>query len=48
VDARIERAEIGDSVFFRIQAGAFESRDAADQLCAELKARQAACIVVGG
>lgn len=46
LEPRIQRAEIGDSVFFRIQAGPFGDRGAAEAACAALKARQAACIVV--
>lgn len=45
---RIERARIDGRLFFRIQAGPFEDRGAANTACDRLKERQAACIVVGG
>lgn len=42
----VERADLGDrGVFYRLQAGPLSSRDAAESLCAELKAQQQDCLV---
>lgn len=42
----VERADLGDrGIFYRIQAGPLASREAADGLCAQLKAQQQDCLV---
>jgi len=42
----VERADLGDrGIFYRIQAGPLTSREAADGLCAQLKAQQQDCLV---
>jgi cell division septation protein DedD len=42
----IERAEIANGTFYRVQAGAFGDRLEAEAICEELKARNTACLVV--
>lgn len=43
----IQRADLGDQgVFYRVQAGALPSREAAAALCDQLKAKDQACLVV--
>jgi hypothetical protein len=42
----IERAEIANGTFYRVQAGAFADRLAAEAVCEELKAQNTACLVV--
>ena len=42
----VQRANLARGTFYRIQVGAFESRDAADTLCGQLKSRNQDCLVV--
>ena len=45
---RVARADLGDrGVFYRLQAGGLADRDAAAAVCAQLKARDQGCLVVG-
>lgn len=42
----VERADLGErGIFFRIQAGPLASREAANSLCAQLRAQQQDCLV---
>lgn len=42
----VERADLGDrGIFYRIQAGPLANREAAEGLCAQLKAQQQDCLV---
>lgn len=42
----IERADIANGTFYRVQAGAFDDRLQAEAICDELKGRDVACLVV--
>lgn len=41
-----ERAETANGIFYRVQIGRFETQQAAESLCAEIKQRDASCFVV--
>lgn len=47
LEPTIQRADLGaQGIFYRIQGGPLPSRDAADALCAQLKKKNQACLVV--
>jgi len=48
-EKRVQRADLGArGVFYRLQVGAFDTRDNASAFCNHLKSRGGDCIVVGG
>lgn len=44
--SRVQRADLGDNTFFRLQAGPFADRAGAASVCSALQARGADCFVV--
>lgn len=44
--SRVQRADLGDATFFRLQAGPFRDRDGAASVCSALQERGADCFVV--
>lgn len=45
--SRVEQADVGGNTFFRLQAGPFESREAADRACRSLQQGGSDCFIVG-
>ena len=44
--SNVQRADIGDATFFRLQAGPFADRTGASSVCERLQAEGADCFVV--
>ena len=42
----LEKAAVNGATYFRVQTGPFPSREAANDVCAKLKARNQDCLVV--
>ncbi|MCB1991490.1 MAG: SPOR domain-containing protein [Geminicoccaceae bacterium] len=45
--SRVEQANVGGNTFFRLQAGPFQGRDAADRACRVLQQAGSDCFIVG-
>ncbi len=45
--SRIEQAKVGGNTFYRLQAGPFQGRDAADRACRALQQGGSDCFIVG-
>nr|WP_246157289.1 SPOR domain-containing protein [Sneathiella litorea] len=46
---RVENVAVEDKgTYFRLQLGAYGSRDSANKLCSDLKAQKQDCLVVSG
>ena len=49
VSHRVQDVKVEDKgTYFRLQLGAFSSRDGANRLCNDLKAQKQDCLVVSG
>lgn len=47
LEPHFERADLGsDGIYYRVQVGAFENRNAAEAVCGELRSRNLSCFVV--